>query len=169
MHSITQPPGTGPGSMAAPADAVSGLQAGAPELVERSTRLIRSAALHLGMDAQGAELAGQSATLEADGRTLAILPLGLGDEGSLSLLLVVQTGLPVRMGADGADAIAVLQQAPGTLHAFSASLGATPDGRWALYRSLRLAADDATGLATRLLETVRLAEFVWPVAAPSAH
>jgi hypothetical protein len=169
MHSTTEPLRASNGNMVAPAGAVAGLLSDLSGLVERTGRLIQNAALHLGLDAQGAALAGQTATLHADGRTLVILPMGQSDDGTLSLLLSVQTGLPVQTGSGGGDATAVLQHVPGALHAFCASMGATPDGCWVLYRSLRVAPNDALGLAADLVETVRLAEFVWPDAPPSGH
>lgn len=153
----------------APFDPVAAMVADLPSLVERASSLIESAARQLGLDAQGAYLASQTAALMVGDRTIAILPMGQ-DAGALSLMLSVQTTLPVSSIAGGAvDAVAVLQHAPGALHAFGASLGATPEGCWTVYRSVRVDSDNGTALAAQLVETVRLADFVLPGASQIGH
>ena len=152
----------------APFDPVAAMLAGLPSLVERASSLIESAARQLGLDAQGARLASQTATLMAGDRTIAILPMGQDDD-ALSLVLSVQTTLLVNTDGQAGDAVAVLQHAPGALHAFGASLGSTPEGCWTVYRSVRVGSDNGAALAAHLVETVRLADFVLPDASQSAH
>jgi hypothetical protein len=152
----------------APIDPVAAMVAGLPDLVERASSLIESAARQLGLDAQAARLASQTATLMAGDRTVAILPMGQDDD-ALSLVLSVQTTLPVNTGGKAGDAVAVLQHAPGALHAFGASLGSTPEGCWTVYRSVRVGSDNGAALAAQLVETVLLADFVLPGASHAEH
>jgi hypothetical protein len=140
------------------ADPLTALIAGMPSLVERACRLVEAAALHLGLDAEQARLAGQTATLTTDDKTISILPMGVAESGGVAIVLTVQTQVPVSGG--GNAPVAVLQHAPGALHAFNAALGATPEGCWVVHRALRLAPDGAAMLARSLMETVRLADFV---------
>jgi hypothetical protein len=169
MHSNTEARQAGTQPPFTPTGPVADLLSALPELVERSGRLVTGAALKLGLDAQGAAQAGQTATLNSGDNTIVILPMEHGDDGTLSLMLSVQTRVPLNVGGGLGDALAVLQHAPGALHTFAASLGATPDGCWVLHRSVRVRSDDASALASHLVETLRLAEFVLPVELQSSH
>jgi hypothetical protein len=144
---------------AAPADPAAALLGNLQRLVEHTTRLIALAARQLGLDETGARLAGESCTLMAGERTVGILPVALEGD-TLALVLSVQTTIPVLPTGQVGDAVTVLQHAPGALHAFSASLGATAEGCWVVFRTVRARPDDGAALALLLLETVRLADFV---------
>jgi hypothetical protein len=145
---------------AQPADPAAALIGNLQRLVDNATSLVEQAALQLGLDAASARLAGETATLQAGDCTVGILPLSLGDGDALSLVLSVQTSVPVLPTGQVGDAVTVLQHAPGALHAFSASLGATPEGCWVVFRTVRVRPGDGAALAQHLLETVRLADFV---------
>jgi hypothetical protein len=169
MYRTTEPTIVGAEPPFAPAGPVAELMSGLPELVERTSVLIQGAAAQLGLDAESAALAGRTATLNSGDSTIAMLPIERADDGTLALVISVQTRLPVKVGGGPGDAVAVLQHAPGALHAFSASIGATPDGCWVLHRSVRVAADDAQALASHLLQTLQLADFVLASAPQDGH
>ena len=145
---------------AGPVDPAADLLGTLQRLVENSSSLIALAARQLGLDDASARLAGETSTLRAGERTVGILPVSQGNDDELSLVLSVQTTVPVLPTGQVGDAITVLQHAPGALHAFSASLGATPDGFWVVFRTVRVGSDNGAALALLLLETVRLADFV---------
>jgi hypothetical protein len=75
----------------------------------------------------------------------------------------------VNSGGQAGNAVAVLQHAPGALHAFGAALGSTPEGCWTVYRSVRVGSGNGAALAAHLVETVRLADFVLPDVAHGGH
>ena len=131
-------------------------------MVENTTSLIERTALQLGLDEASARLAGKTFTLKCGERTIAIVPMPPNDNTSdeLSLVLSVQTNVPLLPTGQVGDAVTVLQHAPGVLHAFAASLGATPEGFWVVLRTVRVSLDDGAALALYMLETVCLANFV---------
>ena len=130
------------------------------DLVELTSELIRAAALNLGLSAEDARLAGRSALFSAGDKLIAILPVGRMGADQLQLMLSIQSDQLV-LGEEGPRrTVSVLQHAPGALHAFSAALGATPEGFWTLFRTVRVGVDDGPGLARHAVETLRLAEFV---------
>ncbi|WP_425258753.1 hypothetical protein ACPOLB_24915 [Rubrivivax sp. RP6-9] len=145
---------------APPSDPAAALLGTLQRLVEDTASLIELAARQLGLDDASARLAGETSTLQAGEHTIGILPVARGDDDALSLVLSVQTSIPVLPTGQVGDAVTVLQHAPGALHAFSASLGATPDGCWVVYRTVRASPDNGAALALLLVETVRLADFV---------
>jgi hypothetical protein len=142
------------------ARALNQLGAGMPELVNRMSRLVEDAALHLGLSEEDASIASRSAVLTAGDKTVSMLPLGPSDTGGLSLVLSVQTSVPVCGDRGSAGVIAVLQHAPGALHALAASLGATPDGFWIVHRLMRVCPDGGAALAAGVRESVHLADYV---------
>jgi hypothetical protein len=160
MHSTNAFSHTGTGSLPPASSPIDELLSDLPGLVDRTSQLVQGAALALGLDARGAAQAAQTSTLMSGDKTIVILPVAQSDDGKLSLMINVQTSMPVNTGGDSTGAVALLQHVPGALHAFAAALGATPDGRWALHRTLRVAAGDAAALAAHLVETLRLADFV---------
>lgn len=144
------------------ASSSTGLWPGQPmaDLVELTSELIRAAALTLGLSAEDARLAGRSALFSAGDKLIAILPVGRLGADHLQLMLSIQSDQLV-LGEEGPRrTVSVLQHVPGALHAFSAALGATPEGFWTLFRTVRVGVDDGPGLARHAVETLRLAEFV---------
>jgi hypothetical protein len=139
------------------------------DLVEITSELIRTAALSLGLSAEDARLAGRSALFSAGDKLIAILPIGRFGADHVQLMLSIQSDQLV-LGEEGPQrTVAVLQHVPGALHAFSAALGATPEGFWTLFRTVRVGVDDGPGLARHAVETLRLAEFVLQVADEPEH
>lgn len=94
-----------------------------PLLVEQAGRLVREAALLLGMDVTAARLAASTATLAAGDKTVTVLLIGQTDDNGLSLVISVQTRVPVPSGDGAGGVLSVLHQVPGALHAFVGSPG----------------------------------------------
>jgi len=138
-------------------------------LVERASRLVETASLHLGLATVQARLAGQTATLVAGDKTVAVLPMGATVADQLVLVISVQSDVLVCAEGGPADAVAVLQHAAGALYAFSASLGASPEGFWTVHRKVSVADDDAQALAGCLVETIQLTDFMLQYPADAGH
>lgn len=138
-------------------------------LAERASRLIEAAALQLGLAAEQARRVGQTASLVVGDKTISVLPMAITEADQLALVLSVQSDVLVCAEDGAADAVAVLQHAAGALHAFSASLGASPEGFWAVHRTVSVAGGDAQALARYLGETLRLAEFILQSRVDGAH
>lgn len=138
-------------------------------LVELTSELIRAAALVLGLSADDARRAGRSALLSAGDKLLSILPMSRADEDHVHLMLSVQSDQLVLDEEGVRRTVAVLQHASSALQAFSAALGATPEGFWALFRVVRVGVTDGPGLARLSVETLHLAEFVLQCVDEPAH
>jgi hypothetical protein len=123
----------------------------------RVTALVEAAAKQLGLNDADAALVGQSGLLTVANRTVAVIPLTDREDGIVSLLLSVDTDQEIRME----DVATVLQHAPGALVSFSAAMGASPDGKWVLHRSLSVNATESAVLADAILSSVQLVDFVF--------
>lgn len=156
-------------SSVAPVDPVIALVAEMPLLVEQAGRLVQAAAHLLGMDDTAARLAARTATLVSGDKTVTVLPMGRTDDDGLSLVISVQTRVPVPSDDGPGGVLSVLQHVPGALHAFSAAPGASADGFWTVHRTVRIGPDGAPELAERLVETVRLADYMLLDEADAAH
>ncbi len=150
-----------------PPDGMEALPDAMTVLTQRTSKLVKAAALHLGLGAAQAEQVGQTATFAAGENTITVLPIGETDDGALSLMLSVVTRQAIAAPNKGLHAAAVLQHAPGALNAFSAALGATSDGYWMLHRSLIVAPHEGEKLAQALTSTLRLIDFVFDPAVAS--
>jgi hypothetical protein len=125
--------------------------------LERVTNLVESAAKQLGLSETDAVAVGKSGLLTVANRVVAIIPLSDGEHGRLSLLLSVDTDQTIVVD----DVANVLQHAPGALVSFSAAMGASPDGKWVLHRSLSVGPDEGSVLADAVLSSVQLVDFVF--------
>lgn len=139
-------------------DAATTSTAWMPALLDRTGELVEAAALELGLCASDAAQARRTAMLTTGDKTVLLLPMVPTDNGGVSMLISVQTCVPVVGQGGSDDAIAVLQQAPGALYALAAALGATPEGWWVVHRMVRIEAEDSAALARELRETVGLVD-----------
>jgi hypothetical protein len=127
-------------------------------LIDRVSAVATQTALEFGVSEDDAAIAGREGLFAFKGLTVALTPVSEEADGSLQLLLTVDSGRFVAMLPTLTPEMA-LRSSAGLLISFGAALGISPGGTWLVHRCVRLRDDASRDLGDAIRLMPRLLQF----------